>query len=98
MALTFEWDGDKARGNLRKHGVSFAEAMSAFQDPLGRIVDDARHSIDEDRLALLALSTRGRLLAVMFTERGERIRLISARRATKPERNSYEEGTGQTSL
>lgn len=86
MALTFEWDPQKARTNLRKHGVSFAEAMTVFQDPLGRLVDDWRHSVDEERYALLGTSTRERLIAVMFTERGERIRLISARRATPTER------------
>jgi uncharacterized DUF497 family protein len=91
MALTFEWDPRKARRNLNKHGVSFAEAMTAFQDPLGRIVDDPRHSMNEQRYALLGLSERERLLAVMFTERGERIRLISARRATRDERKHYEE-------
>lgn len=62
-----------------------------FGDPLGRITADRRHSIGEKRYALLGLSTAGRLLAVMFTERGEAIRLISARRATLRERKDYEE-------
>jgi uncharacterized DUF497 family protein len=93
VALTFEWDPEKARRDLGKHGVSFAEAMTVFRDPLGRIVDDPRRSIAEQRYALLGLSQQGRLLAVMFTERGERIRLISARRATRDERHNYEETT-----
>jgi len=91
MALAFEWDRRKAQANLRKHGVAFAEAMTVFQDPLGRLVDDWRHSVGEERYALLGTSTAGRLIAVMFTERGERIRLISARRATPSERQHYEE-------
>jgi uncharacterized protein len=91
MALTFEWDPAKARANLRKHGVPFAEAMTVFKDPLGRIVADSRHSGTEERFAILGVSSRGRLLAVMFTDRNERIRLISARRATSSERQDYEE-------
>lgn len=93
MALEFEWDSDKAAANPGKHqGVTFEEAMTAFADPLGGVVDDPEHSIGEVRLVLLARSSRGRLLAVMFTERGpDRVRLISARPATRPERRSYEE-------
>ena len=93
MAPTFEWDPAKARTNLRKHGVAFAEALTAFADPLGRILVDPRHSIAEERLVILGLSERRGLLAVMFTERGERIRLISARRATATERHEYEEAS-----
>lgn len=93
MALTFEWEPGKAKENLRKHRVSFDEAMTVFRDPLGQLVDDSRHSIGEQRYALLGLSGRGRLLSVMFTERGERVRLISARRATNPERLDYEEAS-----
>ena len=94
MALRFEWDPAKAAANLAKHGVSFDEAATAFGDPLGRVVPDPRHSVGEERLALLALSARERLLAVMFTERGEVIRIISARLATRHERRDYEEGEG----
>lgn len=93
MAMTFEWDPAKARANLRKHGVSFTEALTVFKDPLGRLVPDLRHSVGEDRFALLGVSEQNRILAVMFTERGERIRLFSARLATKSERRSYEETT-----
>ena len=92
MALTFEWDARKAAENLTKHDVSFAEALSAFADPLGRVEDDDRHSVSEPRLVLLGRSSADRLLAVMFTDRGpERIRLISARQATRHERRQYEE-------
>jgi uncharacterized DUF497 family protein len=92
MALTFEWDPRKAASNRSKHGVGFDEALTVFADPLARIVDDPRHSHGEIRLTLLGISVRQRLLAVLFTERGEdRVRLISARRATRQERHDYEE-------
>ena len=88
--LRFEWDPRKASANRAKHKVSFQEAVTAFRDPLGRITDDPRHLEDEDRYVLLGQSERQRLLAVMFTERGEAIRLISARKATRRERRNYE--------
>jgi hypothetical protein len=88
--LRFEWDPRKAAANRAKHKVSFQEAVTAFRDPLGRITDDPRHLEDEDRYVLLGQSERQRLLAVMFTERGEAIRLISARKATRRERRNYE--------
>jgi hypothetical protein len=91
VALRFEWDPEKAVGNLAKHGVSFEEAATVFGDPLGRIVDDPRHSADERRHVLLGFSERQRLLAVMFTERPHAIRIISARKATRRERRGYEE-------
>ena len=89
--LAFEWDPRKAALNLAKHKVSFDEAVTAFGDPLGQIIDDPRHSADEERFVLLGRSGRRRLLVVMFTERGEAIRLISARRATPRERRRHEE-------
>jgi uncharacterized DUF497 family protein len=92
--LRFEWDTRKAVANHAKHRVSFEEAATVFGDPLGRIVGDPRHSQDEERLVLLGLSQRRRLLVVMFTERGETIRLISAREATRRERRSYEDNEG----
>jgi uncharacterized protein len=92
MALTFEWDVRKAARNLAKHGVSFDEAVTVFADPLARLEDDDRHSVSEQRLVLLGRSSADRLLAVMFTDRGtERVRLISARPATRAERIQYEE-------
>lgn len=92
MALRFEWDPEKAAGNLAKHGVSFEEAATVFSDPLGRIVDDPRHSTEEPRYVLLGRSERQYLLAVMFTERAGAIRMISARKATRRERREHEEG------
>jgi len=89
--LAFEWDPRKAALNLAKHKVSFVEAVTAFGDPLGQIIDDPRYSADEERFVLLGRSDRRRLLVVMFTERGEAIRLISARRATPRERRRHEE-------
>ncbi|MBI3935234.1 MAG: BrnT family toxin [Acidobacteria bacterium] len=89
--MIFEWDAAKAKANLRKHGISFAEARTVFADPLGRITDDPRHSDSEDRFVLLGLSEQQRLLAVMFTDRGDVIRIITARRATRRERRNYEE-------
>jgi uncharacterized DUF497 family protein len=83
--------GPDLRTNLSKHRVSFEEAVTAFRDPLGLIVDDPRHSEAEDRFVLLAQSARRRLLVVMFTERADAIRLISARKATRRERRDYEE-------
>jgi uncharacterized DUF497 family protein len=88
----FEWHGPKAAANRAKHLVKFEEAVTVFGDPLGRITDDPRHSHGEERFALLGQSDRRRLLVVMFTERGEAVHLISARRATRPERREYEEG------
>jgi uncharacterized DUF497 family protein len=94
MALTFEWDSRKAAANLAKHGVSFDEALTAFADPLGRIFADEPNSVVEDRLILLGRSSAGQFLAVMFTDRGaERIRMFSARRATRRERLQYEEAS-----
>ncbi len=87
MAVAFEWDSDKARRNLASHGVSFGEASTVFSDPLGRIVDDPRHSKGEERFVLIGYSRNSRLLAVMFTERRKNLRLISARPVTRAERD-----------
>ena len=92
--LAFEWDPRKAEINLAKHGISFPEAVTAFGDPLAQIIDDPDHSMGERRCVLLGQSARGRFLVVLFTERREAIRLISARRATPRERRRYEEGEG----
>jgi len=91
MALLFEWDPRKARRNLMIHGVSFDEASTAFQDPLSQTIADPLHSEDEKRFVLLGRSHRNRLLVVVHTERGDRIRLISARLASTRERVRYEE-------
>ena len=92
MELRFEWDPDKEAANRRKHGVSFEEARTAFGDPLAVTADDWEHSEIEPRYLLLGRSERGRLLMVAHTERGDRVRIISARPATPRERKSYEEG------
>ncbi len=91
--MEFEWDPQKAAANLAKHKVSFEEAATVFGDPLGRIVADPRHSSVEERFVLLGLSQDHRLLAVMYVDRGEAIRIISARRATRRERRDNEETT-----
>ena len=88
--VRFEWYGPKAAANRAKHKVTFEEAKTVFGDPLGRITDYPRHSEGEERFALLGQSDRGRLLVVLFTERGEATHLISARRATRRERREYE--------
>jgi uncharacterized DUF497 family protein len=91
MALEFEWDRRKASSNRRKHSVDFEEAMSVFGDPLAITIADPIHSETEDRFVTIGESHRGRLIVVVFTDREERIRIISARRATRAERKNYEE-------
>jgi uncharacterized DUF497 family protein len=93
MVVRFIWNHNKARANLGKHGVAFDEALTVFSDPLARIHDDPRHSEKEGREIIVGHSARGRLLLVSFTERRGAVRLISARRATRHERQDYEEGT-----
>lgn len=91
MPLTFEWDSRKAARNRSKHGVAFEEAASAFGDPLSLTIADPDHSAEEDRWILLGRSGLGRLLVVVHVERGDNIRIVSARLATPRERKSYEE-------
>lgn len=91
MGIAFEWDPDKAERNLKKHGVSFQEATTVFADPLSVTIPDPDHSQDEERMLLLGMSIAGTLLVVGHTERGERVRLISARLATRRERRDYEQ-------
>lgn len=91
MDLHFEWDPKKAVINLEKHGVAFEEAATAFGDPLGKIVDDPRHSTGEKRFVLVGRSDQNRTLVVMYTERREAVRIISARDVTRQERKNYEE-------
>ena len=90
-ALRFEWDERKAAANLKKHGVSFEEAKSAFYDERARLIDDPDHSKDEDRFVLLGLSSALRLLVVCHCHRGEdgAIRIISARKAKPKEMKFY---------
>ncbi len=88
---TFEWDAAKAEANLKRHGVSFEEAVTVFQDPLAKVHADPDHSESEAREILIGHSARGRLLLVAFTDRQGKIRLISARKVTRSERRGYEE-------
>jgi len=90
--LKFDWDSNKAAANLDKHGVSFPEASTVFNDDLSLTGRDPAHSIDESRLVTFGLSCANRLVAVAHTERGDKIRIISARPATRVERKFYEEG------
>jgi len=90
--MRFEWDLRKTVRNRVKHGISFEEAATVFGDPWGGITDDPRHSEAEQRHVLLGHSRAERLVAVMFTERGEAIRIISARLATWRERKDDERG------
>ena len=92
MPYQFEWDADKAAANLRKHGVSFDEAVTAFSDRLSILLPDPDHSAGEERYLVIGLSTRGRLLVVAFVERPPRTRIMTASLATRSERHDYEEG------
>ena len=89
--LSFEWDKNKARKNLTNHDVSFDEASTVFSDTLSLAIYDPLHSESEDRFILIGNSHSNRLLVVVHTERGDKIRIISARQATKHERKQYEE-------
>jgi len=89
--MNFEWDREKAASNLDKHGVSFEEAATAFGDPLSGTILDPDSSDDEERYVLIGQAFSGRLVVVVHTDRGESVRLISARLATRSERRSYEQ-------
>lgn len=91
MTLRFEWDDDKARRNLRKHGVSFEEAQTVFDDALARIDPDPAHSSAESRAIIIGYSEQRRLLLISFVERNDAIRIISARAADARERKRHEE-------
>lgn len=90
MALNFEWDGDKARSNITKHKVSFEEASTVFGDWHSATYFDPDHSGNEMRFITIGHSLRGRLIIVAHTDRGNHIRIISARSAAKKERQYYE--------
>lgn len=90
--MEFEWDDKKAAANLSKHGVSFDEAMTVFYDPLYVDFYDPDHAYDEHRYIIIGESAWGCLLIVSYTERGNAVRLISAREVTAEERREYEEG------
>ncbi len=90
--MIVEWDGEKAAANEQKHGVSFRDAMVALEDPLSTTFRDPDHSGDELRFLTFGHDRSGRILVVAHTDRGDAVRLISARRATRAERRFYEEG------
>lgn len=88
---TFEWDQKKEHSNQKKHGVDFAEASTVFGDPLSVTINDPDHGFEEDRYVILGTSDAHRLLVVVHTNRGDRIRLISAREANRYEKRIYQE-------
>jgi uncharacterized DUF497 family protein len=91
MALEFEWDEEKAEINVKKHKVSFQEAKSVFGDSFSITIDDPDHSKEEQRFIEIGTSAKGRLLVIVYTERENKIRIISCRTATPSERRKYEE-------
>jgi uncharacterized protein len=93
MSLQFEWDSEKAEANKVKHGVSFKEAITVFADPLARIFEDPEHSETERREIIIGHSNKRNLISVSFVE-DDRVRLISARKATRTEPKDYEENVG----
>lgn len=92
MKLNFEWDEEKAKANLKKHRVSFEEATTVFIDPFSMTIPDPDHSMDEQRYIDIGSSDKGRVLVVVYTERGSKIRIISCRKATPSEQKLYEGG------
>jgi uncharacterized protein len=94
--VEFEWDPDKATRNLKRHHVDFNEAAGVLKDPLSMTFPDETHSEQEVRFLTIGASHRGRILVVAHTERDDTIRIISARRATRREREFYEQGQSTT--
>ena len=92
MELEFEWDQEKEKSNLSKHGVSFHEGATVFGDPLSWTFPDPDHSVDEQRFLTIGVSSQGKTLVVSHTDRGIKTRIINARPATPHERKDYEEG------
>ena len=91
MGLLFEWNGDKAKKNFKKYKVSFEKGSTIFGDPLSVTIDDPTHSQQEERFVTVGQSVKHRVLVVAHIDRGTRIRIISARKATHNERKGYEE-------
>lgn len=91
--MEFEWNPDKATSNYQKHNVSFEEAATVFDDSLSITFPDPDHAIGENRYVIIGLSRFGQLLIVAHTDRGEKVRIISARKATRQERRFYEQGS-----
>ena len=88
--MIYEWNDKKAKANLRKHGVSFEEAATVFLDPLALTFPDPHHSSEEEREITIGNSTRDHVVVVSHCQRGKRIRIIGARKATRGERKQYE--------
>jgi uncharacterized DUF497 family protein len=93
--VLYEWNAAKAKANVQKHGVSFEEAASVFLDPLALTFPDPDHSGGEEREITIGYTAGHEVVFVAHCPRGERVRIISARRATRREREQYEEGTGK---
>lgn len=91
LSMKFEWDQSKAASNLKKHGVSFEEAKTVFDNPISVIFDDNAHSTGEQREIIIGHSRQNRLLLIAFTERSDSVRIINARLATRQERKDYEQ-------
>ena len=91
--MEFEWDPDKEGSNIERHGIDFTEAATVFGDPLELTISDPDHSVGEFRFLSIGHSVRNRILVVSYTEREDRIRIISARTASPRERRQYESGT-----
>lgn len=89
--MKFEWNSEKALSNIQKHGVTFEEASTVFADPLSVTIQDPLHSLEEERSVTIGYSYRNRLLVIVHTDRENRIRIISARKATGKERQRHEE-------
>jgi len=92
MELEFEWDSEKEKKNIRKHGVSFHEGATVFGDVLSWTFPDPDHSVNEERFLTIGLSSRGRTLIVSHTDRATKTRIIGVRETTPRERRDYEEG------
>jgi uncharacterized DUF497 family protein len=90
MNDSFEWDPEKEKANVTKHGIDFDEATTVFNDPLVVMRPDAEHSVVEERFSAIGMSFYGRLPIVAYTERGDRIRIINARTPTRRETKTYE--------
>ena len=89
--LRFDWNPEKERANIARHGISFAEATTVFADTLSRTIPDPDHSVGEHRCIIMGVSHRARLLVVVYTDDDEMVRIISARKAERKERLQYEQ-------
>ena len=89
--LNFDWDSSKAKANLRKHGLSFEEASTAFEDTLSMTISDPLSSVSEERFVTIGETELGKLVVVVHTDRRDTVHIISARKASRRERMLYEE-------